>query len=87
MPVQLWSGDRDVTVPCASNARVIREALGDRVEFQTVPGAAHFSFLTPCGLLRPPGPVRGAGRLRPRAFHQTMNASVVGFFDRNLKRR
>lgn len=87
VPVQLWSGDRDVTVPYASNARVIREALGDRVEFHTVPGAAHFSFLTPCGLLRPPGLCEEQGDFDRKAFHQTMNASVVAFFDRNLKRR
>lgn len=87
VPVQLWSGDRDVTVPYATNARVIREALGNRVEFHAVPGAAHFSFLTPCGLLRPPGLCEEQGDFDRKAFHKAMNASVVGFFDRHLKAR
>jgi hypothetical protein len=35
------------------NTELVRETLGSRVEFHSVAGAVHFSFLTPCGLLGP----------------------------------
>lgn len=84
VPVQLWSGDKDVNVPYATNAGPIREALGPRVEFHAVRGAGHTSFLTPCGLLRPPGLCSDPGKFDRKAFHATMNASVVEFLDENL---
>ncbi|MGB7905421.1 MAG: hypothetical protein WCF43_12050, partial [Steroidobacteraceae bacterium] len=49
--VQLWSADQDTNVPYATNTRHVREALGPQAEFHSVPGAGHFSFLAPCGLL------------------------------------
>jgi predicted dienelactone hydrolase len=85
VPIQLWSGDKDDKVPYATNARPVREALGSRVEFHPVPGAGHFSFLAPCGLLRPPGICSDPESFDRKAFHATMNASVVAFFESNLK--
>ncbi len=84
VPVQLWSADQDANVPYASNARLVREALGPRAEFHSVPGAGHFSFLAPCGLLRPPGVCADPGNFDRKAFHASMNASVVAFFDAQL---
>jgi predicted dienelactone hydrolase len=84
VPVQLWSAEQDTNVPYATNTRLVREALGPLVEFHSVPGAGHFSFLAPCGLLRPPGICSDPGKFDRRAFHADMNASVVAFFDKNL---
>jgi predicted dienelactone hydrolase len=84
VPVQLWSADQDANVPYASNTRLVREGLGPRVEFHSVPGAGHFSFLAPCGLLRPPAICTDPGQFDRKAFHASMNASVVAFFDAHL---
>jgi len=83
-PVQLWSGQQDVNVPEATNAGLINRALGARVEFHSVPGARHFSFLVPCHLMGPPllcGDAEGFDRV---AFHADMNTRVVTFFEKNL---
>jgi predicted dienelactone hydrolase len=85
VPIQLWSGDQDINVPYATNSKPLREALGSRVEFHSVPGAGHFSFLTPCGLIGPPAICSDEGKFDRKAFHTAMNASVVGFFDKNLR--
>ena len=80
VPIQLWSADLDTNVPYATNAKPVREALGPHVEFHSVPGAGHFSFLAPCGLLRPPGICSDPGPFDRKAFHADMNDSVVAFF-------
>lgn len=83
VPVQLWAADEDVNVPYATNARLVREGLGARVDYHGVPGAQHLSFLTPC----PGGPApvcNDPGGFDRTAFHARMNADVVGFFDRTL---
>jgi predicted dienelactone hydrolase len=84
VPIQLWSAEQDANVPYATNAKPVREALGPRVEYHPVPGAGHFSFLAPCGLLRPPGICADPDDFDRKAFHASMNASVVAFFDRNV---
>jgi predicted dienelactone hydrolase len=84
VPVQLWSAEQDFNVPCATNAGLIREALGPRVEFHAVPGAGHASFLAPCGVLKPPAICSDPGQFDRKAFHRAMNTSVVAFFDRNM---
>jgi len=85
VPIQLWSAEQDTNVPYATNTRPAREALGPRAEFHSVPGAGHFSFLAPCGLLRPPGICSDPGQFDRKAFHAHMNGSVVAFFDKNMK--
>jgi len=87
VPVQLWSGDLDTNVPYATNARLVRDALGSLVEFHPVAGASHFSFLAPCGLLKPTGLCSDPGQFDRKAFHAAMNADVVAFFDRNMPAR
>lgn len=84
VPVQLWSAEQDANVPYASNTRLVRAGLGSRAEFHSVPGAGHFSFLAPCGLLKPPGVCSDPGSFDRKDFHASMNASVVGFFDAHL---
>ena len=80
VPVQLWNGDADKNVPAMTNAIPLRDALGNKAEFHLVPGAEHFSFLTPCG---PDGPQVICGDppgFDRKAFHKTLNAEVVAFF-------
>ena len=83
-PIQLWSAENDSNVPYATNTRVVREGLGSRAEFHSVPGAGHTSFLVPCGLLAPPAICSDPAPFDRKAFHTKMNASVVGFFEKNL---
>jgi predicted dienelactone hydrolase len=85
VPIQLWSADQDTNVPYATNTKPVREALGPLAEFHSVPGAGHFSFLAPCGLLRPPGICSDPGQFDRKAFHANMNASVVAFFEKSMK--
>ena len=85
VPIQLWSGDNDVNVPYATNSKPIREALGARVEFHGVPGAGHFSFLVPCGLIAPPQLCTDQGQFDRKVFHAQMNAEVIAFFEKNMK--
>lgn len=82
-PIQLWVGDKDDKVP---DAGPVRHLGGGQVEFHSVAGAGHLSFLAPCGgVLRPPAICSDAGDFDRKAFHATMNASVVAFFDKHLK--
>lgn len=87
VPVQLWSAERDTTVPYATNAGPVRTALGPAVDFESVPGAGHLSFLAPCGLIGPPALCADEAGFDRSAFHARMNARVVGFFDRHLRAR
>lgn len=83
VPIQLWSAEKDDNVPDAGR---IREALGSRVEFHSVSGASHLSFLTPCGLLGvllAPGVCTDRGQFDRAAFHTAMNANVIAFFEKN----
>lgn len=85
-PVQLWAGEQDETVPYASNTKIVRDGLGARVDYHGVPGARHLSFLVPC----PGGPApvcTDAPGFDRVAFHASMNAEVVAFFDRTLAPR
>lgn len=85
VPVQLWSGEIDDKVPYATNTKIVHEALGNKVEFHSVPGAGHMSFLAPCGLLAPPAICAEKGNFDRKTFHATMNADVLAFFEKNMK--
>lgn len=85
VPVQLWSGDKDDKVPFATNAKIVGEALGQRAELYQVPGANHVSFLAPCGLMKPADLCTDPEGFDRKAFHASMNAEVVKFFDNALK--
>ncbi|MFC5568737.1 alpha/beta hydrolase family protein [Lysobacter yangpyeongensis] len=84
VPVQLWSGDRDETVPFASNAGIVAAGLGDRVEAHRIAGATHLSFLAPCGLMQPPALCADPKGFDRAAAHTAMNAEVIRFFDSHL---
>ena len=83
-PLQLWQGDKDINVPDATNAKVIRDALADRVEFHSVPNAAHLSFLVPCGVLKMLPVCTDPAGFDRQQFHDTMNPLVVAFFTKQL---
>jgi predicted dienelactone hydrolase len=83
-PIQLWAGTADQTVPFATNTAVVDRLLPRRPELHVVPGAAHLSFLMPCGPIGPPavcGERNGFDRAR---FHQVFNHDVAAFFRREL---
>ncbi|MES2016918.1 MAG: dienelactone hydrolase [Pseudomonadota bacterium] len=83
VPVQLWAAEKDENV---TSPGPVREALDAKVDFHLVPGASHYAFLVPCGvLLRPAGICTDLGDFDRKAFHQGMNASVLAFFGKHLK--
>ena len=87
--VQLWEGSADDRLPLATNAAVVRRLLPEPPEFHLVDNAGHLSFLMPCSTVTrllakmlctdPPGFDR-------RAFKKRFNASVVAFFNENLRK-
>lgn len=87
VPVQIWSGAADINVPTASNAVPVQAALGSRAELRVVPGAGHFSFLVPCGLIGPPLLCRDAEGFDRKAFHRSFNEEMVRFFRAKLDGR
>lgn len=85
VPVQVWTGEKDDKVPYVTNARFVIEALGTKVESHSVPNAGHLSFLAPCGPTKVPEVCSDPEGFDRTAFHATMNAEVVRFFDTHLK--
>ena len=84
VPVQLWAGTADETVPYATNAGPVRQMLGERADFHEATGAAHLSFLAPCGPGGPPPLCQDAPGFDRVAFHRELNQAVVAFFRRHL---
>jgi predicted dienelactone hydrolase len=87
VPVQLWAGDADRTVPYETNAGVVRHLLTGPVDFHSVPGAVHLSFLAPCGPDSPPQICQDGEGFDRAAFHRELNRSMIEFFRRHLVRR
>jgi predicted dienelactone hydrolase len=86
VPVQLWGGTVDDTVPLATNAAYLAGLLGPKAALHRVPGAVHFSFLMPCGLLGPRELCKDPKGFDRAAFHRQFNAEVVQFFSSKLPR-
>jgi len=84
VPVQLWVGGADETVPTATNGAVVRRLLPTQPEFHEVENAVHLSFLAPCGPGAPPAICQDAPGFDRAAFHGEFNAAVVAFFRRHL---
>lgn len=85
VPVQLWGGTADDTVPVATNAGHLASLLGRKAEMRAVPDAVHFSFLMPCGLLGPRELCKDPKGFDRAAFHRQFNADVVQFFSSKLQ--
>ncbi len=86
VPVQLWVGSEDDTVPYATNAAVVRRLLPSSPEFHRAEGAVHLSFLAPCTAETPPMLCRDREGFDRSAFHRSFNEAVTGFFRRHLSR-
>ncbi|MBV9931153.1 MAG: dienelactone hydrolase family protein [Alphaproteobacteria bacterium] len=84
VPVQLWVGGEDQTVPYATNGALVKNQLGRSVDFHRVDGAVHLSFLAPCGPESPPVICQDKPGFDRTAFHQEFNRSVTAFFVRTL---
>lgn len=84
VPVQLWVGSSDHTVPFPTNAGVVRALLPQLPETHVVPGGVHYSFLMPCGLIGPPQLCRDSKGFNRAAFHEEFNSAVVRFFQSHL---
>jgi predicted dienelactone hydrolase len=87
IPVQLWAGEADRTVPYETNAGVVRRLLRGAVDFHRVPGAVHLSFLAPCGPESPPQICQDGEGFDRAAFHRALNRSMIAFFRRHLAGR
>ena len=84
VPVQLWVGGADETVPYPTNGALVREQLGPAVDFHRVEDGVHLSFLAPCGPQTPPVLCQDKPGFDRAAFHRAFNASVTAFFRTRL---
>jgi predicted dienelactone hydrolase len=87
VPVQVWSGDRDDTVPFATNTAIVLQGLGRHAEAHRIKGATHLSFLAPCGVLNPPAICSDPGGFDREEAHASMTAAVLRFFDAHIPAR
>lgn len=85
VPVQLWTGGLDTSVPDESNTAMVRAGLAGRIEAHAEPNVSHLSFLAPCSLLQPAPFCSDPEGFDRRAFHQRMNAEVLRFLGTTLK--
>ncbi|CAN5130888.1 dienelactone hydrolase [soil metagenome] len=87
MPLQLWRASDDQILPDPFYASAVRANLPKAPDYQVVPKAGHFDFLTPCNATGHTtaaaicGSAPGFDRV---AFHKDFDAKVVGFFKVNL---
>ena len=84
VPVQLWVGAEDQTVPYETNAAVVRRLLPQPPDFHSVDGAVHLSFLAPCGPDTPRPLCQDQAGFDRSAFHRDFNQAVIDFFRRHL---
>lgn len=88
VPVLMMSGDRD-EITTSWHSEVVEKGLGSAapLEHRVVPGAGHFSFLSPYPpeLIGPDAPASldPEGFDRP-AFHEEMEAEILAFLRRVL---
>lgn len=84
VPVQLWAGTEDETVPYATNAGIIRGLLPEAPDFHSVDGADHLSFLVPCTPETPPPLCQDPPGFDRARFHQNFNQALIAFFSAQL---
>ncbi len=85
--VQLWNGADDRNVPYETNEAVIRHLLSNPAEYHAVPGAGHFSFLTPCPSWLFPMICEDARSFDRVAFHREFNRSLIAFYQSQFASR
>jgi predicted dienelactone hydrolase len=84
-PVQLWNGTIDRIEPYEKNAALLRSLLPRPPELHLIPGAGHFTFMSPCpSVLRWAFFCTETGGFDRAAFHRDFNRSVIEFYQRNM---
>jgi predicted dienelactone hydrolase len=87
LPVQLWNGAEDPVIPVETNLAYLHRTLPNVVDYEVIPGAAHYSFLAPCNdgmrekLSELCGDAPGFDRA---ALHERMAQSMIAFFRAQL---
>lgn len=84
VPVQLWAGTEDQTVPYATNTGIIRNLLPHAPDFHSVEGADHLSFLAPCTPQTPPPLCQDPPGFDRAPFHHELNQALIAFFSAQL---
>ncbi|WGY71519.1 alpha/beta hydrolase [Burkholderia cepacia] len=87
-PIQLWASEAGGDGVEPKMAPALAALLPQRPEFHVVPNAAHFAFLAPCPeqLARnAPDICTDAKGFDRVAFHQTLDADALAFFNANLR--
>jgi predicted dienelactone hydrolase len=87
MPVQLWRGGSDTTLPQPFYAQAINDDLPVPPEYHVIPGAQHLDFMSPCDALKAktvPAICTSLPGFNRQKFHLSFNKSVVGFFKKTL---
>lgn len=84
VPVQLWAGTADRTVPYETNSAPVRQQLGALADFHSADGAAHLSFLAPCAPGGPPALCEDGPGFDRTAFHRAFNEAMIAFFRQHL---
>ncbi|SFI17931.1 Predicted dienelactone hydrolase [Collimonas sp. OK307] len=88
IPIALWRAENDAVLPHPWYAEAVRLALPQAPEYHVVENAGHFDFLAPCSTALAsvaPFICTSAPGFDRTAFHTSLNASVVVFFDRTLR--
>jgi len=87
IPVQLWASEHGGEGVALAHVEAIRSALPQAPEYHVAKGAGHFVYLAPCpAALKASAPricedPQGVDR---SAWHQTMDAAITRFFQKNL---
>ncbi len=91
LPLQLWSGAKDLNVPTKTNADVIFQSLPKPAEYHLIKDAGHFAFLSPCNpALQQQNPrvwnmvCVDAPTFDREEFQKEFNKEVIRFFNKNL---
>jgi predicted dienelactone hydrolase len=87
MPVQLWRGGSDTTLPQPFHAQAINDNLPVKPDYHVVPGAQHLDFMSPCDAIKAktvPGICTSLPGFNRAVFHASFNESVVAFFKSHL---
>ena len=87
MPVQLWRGGNDTTLPQPFYAQAIDDDLPAKPDYHVVPGAEHLDFMSPCDADKAktvPGLCTSRPGFNRAAFHESFDNAVVAFFKTHL---
>ncbi|VWB12053.1 dienelactone hydrolase [Burkholderia arboris] len=87
-PIQLWASEFGGDGVEPASVPALAGLLPQRPEFHTVPNSAHFAFIAPCSdaLTRIASRVCVDAKPFDRvAFHRTLDAKALAFFNANLR--